>query len=98
MKDYDLLKRENEILKQENKLLRGEVLKRIEKMDKEPLLELLDLQRQRIDNLEREYDNLYFDYDKLINNKNTLNQSVNAQVPGELQAKLEQSELKCKAL
>lgn len=39
-------------------------------MEKEPLLELLDLQRQRIDNLEREYDNLYFDYDKLVNTKN----------------------------
>jgi hypothetical protein len=38
MKDYDLLKRENKILKEENKLLRGEVIKRINKMEKDELV------------------------------------------------------------
>jgi hypothetical protein len=58
MLDYDMLKRENKILKEENKLLRNEILKRTDKMEKTELLQLLEFQRMRIDNLEREYDNL----------------------------------------
>lgn len=49
-------KRENQILREENALLRGEILKRTSKMEKNELLQLLELQRKRIDNLEREYD------------------------------------------
>lgn len=42
MMDYDMLKRENAILKQENKLLRGEIIKRTEKMEQTELLQLLE--------------------------------------------------------
>lgn len=38
MLDYDMLKRENSILKQENKLLRGEIIKRTDKMEQTELL------------------------------------------------------------
>lgn len=58
MLDYDHLKRENKILKEENKLLRNEILKRTNTMEKTELLQLLEFQRMRIDNLEREYDHL----------------------------------------
>ena len=58
MLDYDMIKRENQILKEENKLLRGEILKRTDKMEKTELLQLLEFQRKRIDNLEREFDNV----------------------------------------
>jgi hypothetical protein len=43
MLDYDMIKRENKILKEENKLLRGEILKRTDKMEKTELVQLLDL-------------------------------------------------------
>jgi hypothetical protein len=43
MRDYDMLKRENEIIKKENKLLRGEVIKKFDKMEKDALVELLTL-------------------------------------------------------
>ena len=56
MADHDMLRRENKILKEENKLLRTEVLKRATRVENRELLQLIDLQRQRIDNLEREYD------------------------------------------
>lgn len=56
MLDYDLLKRENKILKEENKLLRNEILKRTDKMEKTELVQLLEFQRMRIDNLETEFE------------------------------------------
>ena len=56
--DYHLIKRENQILREENRLLRNEVLKRTTKMEQTPMVELMGLQRLRIDNLEREYDSL----------------------------------------
>lgn len=58
MIDYDMIKRENKILREENKLLRNEILKRTQKMEKTELVQLLEFQRMRIDNLEREYDSL----------------------------------------
>lgn len=58
MIDYDMIKRENKILREENKLLRNEIIKRTQKMEKTELVQLLEFQRMRIDNLEREYDSL----------------------------------------
>ena len=38
--------------------MRNEILKRTDKMEKTELIQLLEFQRMRIDNLEREYDNI----------------------------------------
>jgi len=64
-RDYDLVKRENSILKEENKILRGVMIQKLNQVEKDSLLQLVDLQRQRIDNLEREYDLLIEKYDKM---------------------------------
>jgi|LauGreDrversion4_2_1035121.scaffolds.fasta_scaffold599448_1 hypothetical protein len=58
MLDYHMLKRENQILKEENKILRGEVINRFRRsgMEQADIVQVMQLQRQRIDNLEREYD------------------------------------------
>jgi hypothetical protein len=53
-----MIKRENQILREENKLLRTEILKRTNRMERNELMQLLEFQRMRIDNLEREYDAL----------------------------------------
>jgi hypothetical protein len=60
MLDYHMLKRENQILKEENKILRAEVINRFRRngMDQSDMVQLMELQRMRIDNLEREYDQL----------------------------------------
>jgi len=52
MVDYHMLKRENQILKEENKLLRGEVINRFRKsgMEQSEIVQLIELQRMRIDN------------------------------------------------
>ena len=48
-----VVQRENQILKEENNLLRDALLKKIgEPVGQEVLLEVLNLQRQRINNLE----------------------------------------------
>ena len=52
MVDYHMLKRENQILKEENKLLRGEVINRFRRsgMEQSEIVQLIELQRMRIDN------------------------------------------------
>ncbi|CDW77043.1 UNKNOWN [Stylonychia lemnae] len=103
-----MLKRENSILKQENKLLRGEIIKRTDKMEQTELLQLLEFQRMRIDNLEREYDNLMRQFSEKSGNdsQNTnsnYGQNIQSVFTGskdliELQQRLEQSDRRCKIL
>ena len=49
------------------------MITKFEKMDKDQLMQLLDLQRQRIDNLEREFDNLMRDYESKVGGKDMSN-------------------------
>jgi hypothetical protein len=100
MLDYHMLKRENQILKEENKLLRSEVLRRLTtnpSMSQSDLVDLVSLQRMRIDNLEREYDQLL----AKLHERPLVNQGVKMADMGpafELQEKLEDSERKCRTL
>eukprot|EP00347_Sterkiella_histriomuscorum_P009026 403342813 len=104
MLDYDMLKRENKILKEENKLLINEIIKRTQKMEQTELLQLLEFQRQRIDNIEREYDTLLSRGDgggaKPLDNLNTQSQTSSLQSSDlvELQQQLIQSERRCQTL
>jgi hypothetical protein len=97
-----MLKRENAILREENKVLRNEIIRRTSKMEQSQLLELLGLQRLRIDNLEREYDALVAQmYDIKERNGRIESGAIDASQLGpimELQEKLENSERKCKVL
>ena len=94
--DYHMIKRENQILRQENQLLRNEILKRTNRMEKTELLQLLEFQRMRIDNLEREYDQLIIS--KQDYPKSGVIDMTNSGALFEIQDKLEHSELRCKIL
>ncbi|TNV72130.1 hypothetical protein FGO68_gene2615 [Halteria grandinella] len=98
MLDYHMLKRENQIIKQENKLLRDQVISRASKLDKGELMQLVDLQRQRIDNLEREYDALVLEAASRTDQGWQQESKRDASSSSELAERLEASERRCQVL
>jgi len=90
-RDIEYVMRENKILKEENEVLRQQVLNNTDLEN--TISQVLTLQRERIRNLEIEYDALYGKYEDVLNSKpvsaeETIQELLNKDM-GTLKAKAE---------
>ena len=88
-RDLEMVKKENQILRNDNYLYRDALVSKTQKIDNPMIMEIVNLQRMRIDNLEREYDELVQKYDSVMTIKT--NTATSSQSPHDISFQLEQS-------